>query len=134
MLSWKLGLKACALYRDGSKLGQPLSTKSDSKKTEQESEESSDSPFIDLGKLTVDELLDELQKRMQSSPDTKLNRQPSRIVERKSPPAKRRGYTLTAKFSGHSPFLRTVYYCDERTCVIFYYSVNEGSPSRFSML
>ncbi|MCC7379866.1 MAG: vitamin B12-dependent ribonucleotide reductase, partial [Chitinophagaceae bacterium] len=28
-LSWELGLKACALYRDGSKLSQPLSNKSD---------------------------------------------------------------------------------------------------------
>src|ERR1043165_4272318 len=33
MLSWKLGLKACALYRDGSKLSQPLSNKSDKKKS-----------------------------------------------------------------------------------------------------
>jgi ribonucleoside-diphosphate reductase alpha chain len=32
LLSWKLGLKANALYRDGCKLSQPLSTKSDSKK------------------------------------------------------------------------------------------------------
>src|SRR5688572_3999160 len=31
-LSWEIGLKACALYRDGSKLSQPLSTKSDKKK------------------------------------------------------------------------------------------------------
>ena len=31
-LSWELGLKACALYRDGSKLSQPLSNKSDKKK------------------------------------------------------------------------------------------------------
>src|SRR5438046_7144198 len=31
MLSWQLGLKACALYRDGSKLSQPLSNKSDKK-------------------------------------------------------------------------------------------------------
>ena len=31
--SWKLGLKAMALYRDGSKLSQPLSAKSDKKKT-----------------------------------------------------------------------------------------------------
>jgi ribonucleoside-diphosphate reductase alpha chain len=30
-LSWKLGIKACALYRDGSKLSQPLSNKSDKK-------------------------------------------------------------------------------------------------------
>jgi ribonucleoside-diphosphate reductase alpha chain len=33
-LSWQLGLKACALYRDGSKLSQPLSNKSDKKKKE----------------------------------------------------------------------------------------------------
>src|SRR6188768_1896550 len=32
LLSWKLGLKANALYRDGSKLSQPLSNKSDKKK------------------------------------------------------------------------------------------------------
>src|SRR4029077_8047041 len=32
LLSWELGLKACALYRDGSKLSQPLSNKSDKKK------------------------------------------------------------------------------------------------------
>ena len=35
MLSWELSLKACALYRDGSKLSQPLSNKSDKKKKEQ---------------------------------------------------------------------------------------------------
>src|SRR3982751_5537907 len=35
LLSWQLGLKACALYRDGSKLSQPLSNKSDRKKKEE---------------------------------------------------------------------------------------------------
>ncbi len=34
--SWKLGLKAMALYRDGSKLSQPLSAKSDKKKDKTE--------------------------------------------------------------------------------------------------
>ncbi len=34
LLSWKLGIKANALYRDGSKLSQALSNKSDSKKDE----------------------------------------------------------------------------------------------------
>ncbi|HVZ24719.1 MAG TPA: vitamin B12-dependent ribonucleotide reductase, partial [Sediminibacterium sp.] len=36
MLSWQLGLKANALYRDGSKLSQPLSNKSDKKKKSEE--------------------------------------------------------------------------------------------------
>ncbi len=35
-LSWELGLKANALYRDGSKLSQPLSTKSDTEATEED--------------------------------------------------------------------------------------------------
>ena len=38
LLSWKLGLKANALYRDGSKLSQPLSNKSDSKKEKTETQ------------------------------------------------------------------------------------------------
>jgi len=35
MLGWKLGLKAVALYRDGCKLSQPLSTSSDSEKDDE---------------------------------------------------------------------------------------------------
>lgn len=38
LLSWKLGLKANALYRDGSKLSQPLSNKSDAKEEKKEKE------------------------------------------------------------------------------------------------
>ncbi|MEY3436647.1 MAG: hypothetical protein RL335_1103, partial [Bacteroidota bacterium] len=67
LLSWRLGLKACALYRDGSKLSQPLSNKSDKKKKDDSTDAentASDSQFIDVGKLTVEELLDELHKRM----------------------------------------------------------------------
>src|SRR4030095_10842724 len=79
MLSWQLGLKACALYRDGSKLSQPLSNKSDKKKKEDTSDQNSEdvnptpkpiagiqpleSHIVDLGKLTIDELLEEVQKR-----------------------------------------------------------------------
>jgi ribonucleoside-diphosphate reductase alpha chain len=37
-MSWEIGLKACALYRDGSKLSQPLSNKSDKKKKSEEGE------------------------------------------------------------------------------------------------
>ena len=36
MDSWKLGLKAVAIYRDGSKVGQPLSDKKDQKKDKEE--------------------------------------------------------------------------------------------------
>src|SRR5687768_2364141 len=88
LMSWQLGLKACALYRDGSKLSQPLSNKSDKKKKVEEETadkapvaEQSESMIVDLSKLTITELLGEVQKRVQASPDTKLKRELARIVE-----------------------------------------------------
>src|SRR5689334_9756187 len=108
MLSWTLGLKATALYRDGSKLSQPLSNKSDKKKKTEETKEAiqeqevivPESNIVDLGKLTVEDLLDEMHKRMQASNDTNLKRELSKIVERKKLPAKRRGFTQKAKVGG----------------------------------
>jgi len=138
MLSWELGLKACALYRDGSKLSQPLSNKSDSKKTKEKEEGkeeavAQESPLIDMGKLTVDELLEELHKRMQESTDTKLKRQLSRIVERKTLPAKRRGFTQKAKINGQALFLRTGEYGDGTLGEIFIDLAKEGSTLRSLM-
>ena len=136
MLSWQLGLKACALYRDGSKLSQPLSNKSDKKKDEakEESVEAiTESPIVDLGKLTIDELLGEVTKRVQSSPDTQLKRQLARIVERRSLPAKRRGFTQKAKINGQALFVRTGEYADGTLGEIFIDMAKEGATMR-SML
>lgn len=142
MMSWQLGLKACALYRDGSKLSQPLSNKSDKKK-KAEDETSGDkaqamelpkeSNIVDLGKLTITELLDEVQKRVQASPDTKLKRELARIVERRTLPAKRRGYTQKAKINGQAIFLRTGEYNDGTVGEIFIDMAKEGATMR-SML
>lgn len=143
MLSWKLGLKANALYRDGSKLSQPLSNKSDKKKKADETkteeaelstaETQPESNIVDLGKLTVEELLDEVQKRMQESSDTSLKRQLSKIVERKSLPAKRRGFTQKAKVGGQVIFLRTGEYNDGTLGEIFIDLAKEGSTLRSLM-
>jgi ribonucleoside-diphosphate reductase alpha chain len=142
MLSWKLGLKANALYRDGSKLSQPLSNKSEKKKkttetkdelTKKEQETNTaelESNIVDLSKLTVEELLEEVQKRMHASPDTKLKRELSRIVERKSLPAKRRGFTQKAKINGQVLFLRTGEYSDGTLGEIFIDLAKEGSTLR----
>ena len=74
-LSWRLGLKACALYRDGSKLSQPLSNKSDKKKKAEESEEDQhETALVNMGQLTIDDLLEEVNKRVQNSADTSLKR------------------------------------------------------------
>ncbi|UAY51779.1 vitamin B12-dependent ribonucleotide reductase [Ferruginibacter albus] len=143
-LSWELGLKANALYRDGSKLSQPLSNKSDKKKktetsdnaqtiNEVEQSEASQPTIVDMSKLTIDELLDEVSKRMQSSPDTTLKGKLAKIVERKTLPAKRRGFTQKAKINGQALFLRTGEYSDGTVGEIFIDMAKEGATMR-SML
>ncbi|HEY6064313.1 MAG TPA: vitamin B12-dependent ribonucleotide reductase, partial [Chitinophagaceae bacterium] len=148
LLSWELGLKACALYRDGSKLSQPLSNKSDKKKKteitvagEEQPVTSIQSPdpmaigsnIVDLGQLTVEELLEEVQKRVQASPDTKLKRKLASIVERRALPAKRRGFTQKAKINGQAIFLRTGEYGDGTLGEIFIDMAKEGATMRSMM-
>ncbi|MDB5196321.1 MAG: vitamin B12-dependent ribonucleotide reductase [Flaviaesturariibacter sp.] len=148
LLSWQLGLKACALYRDGSKLSQPLSNKSDKKKKDDstqvtdDSKESAvnnqlstanDSAIVDMAKLTIDELLEEVTKRVQASPDTNLKRRLASIVEHRSLPAKRRGFTQKAKINGQTVFLRTGEYGDGTLGEIFIDMAKEGATMR-SML
>lgn len=139
-LSWELGLKACALYRDGSKLSQPLSNKSDKKKKEKAEEEEviaqeaqTESNIVDLSKLTIEELLEEINHRVQNSKDTSLKRQLAMIVERRALPAKRRGYTQKAKINGQTLFLRTGEYSDGTLGEIFIDMAKEGATMR-SML
>lgn len=141
-LSWQLGIKACALYRDGSKLSQPLSNKSDKKKKEPKDgveektsveNEIEDSQIVDLGKLTVEDLLEEVNKRVQESPDTQLKRALSRIVERKQLPAKRKGFTYKAKVGGQPLFVRTGEYNDGTLGEIFLDMAKEGATMRSLM-
>jgi ribonucleoside-diphosphate reductase alpha chain len=130
-LSWQLGLKACALYRDGSKLSQPLSNKSDKKEKKESKEDVAEtSQIVDMGKLTVSELLEEVNRRVQDSPDTQLKRELSRIVERKQLPAKRRGYTIKGKVGGQAIFLRTGEYSDGTLGEIFIDMAKEGATMR----
>ena len=147
LLSWQLGLKANALYRDGSKLSQPLSNKSDTKKKSEEGsqkleaeqqttdngQQTTESNIVDLGKLTVEELLEEVQKRVQASPDTKLKRKLASIVERRALPAKRRGFTQKAKINGQAIFLRTGEYGDGTLGEIFIDMAKEGATMRSMM-
>lgn len=143
-MSWELGLKANALYRDGSKLSQPLSNKSDDKKKDKEKAEDEnkvdepsvadyESNIVDLGKLTIEELLEEVTKRMQASPDTQLKRKLAQIVERRTLPAKRRGFTQKAKINGSAIFLRTGEYTDGTLGEIFIDLAKEGSTLRSLM-
>jgi ribonucleoside-diphosphate reductase alpha chain len=115
LLSWKLGLKANALYRDGSKLSQPLSA------------------------LTFDEDdLDEVKEEVQASPAAASNVIAERIVERlvserKKLPTRRKGYTQKAVIGGHKVYLRTGEYDDGGVGEIFIDMHKEGAAFRSLM-
>jgi ribonucleoside-diphosphate reductase alpha chain len=70
---------------------------------------------------------------MTTSTDTVLKRQLSRIVERKSLPAKRRGFTQKARIGGQVLFLRTGEYNDGTVGELFIDLAKEGSTLRSLM-
>lgn len=120
-LSWELGLKANALYRDGSKLSQPLSTKSDKKETDGEEV---------MHQWTAEEVLEAAKSIISTSKDTIFKRQLSRVVERKKLPAKRSGFTQKAKVGGQTLFVRTGEYDDGTLGEIFIDMHKEGAAFR----
>ncbi len=121
MMSWKLGLKANALYRDGSKLSQPLSTKSDKK-------EGTDIPEGHV--WTEEEVLEAARTLIAQSTDTIFKRQLSRVVERKKLPGKRSGFTQKSKIGGQTIFVRTGEYEDHTLGEIFIDMHKEGASFR----
>ena len=115
--SWELGLKAIALYRDGCKLSQPLTTASKSFETKPH-------------ELTENEVLDAAKKLIQLSTDTTFKRQLSSIVHRKRLPDRRGGFTQKAKVGGHTIFVRTGEYGDGTLGEIFIDMHKEGASFR----
>ncbi|UWU15512.1 vitamin B12-dependent ribonucleotide reductase [Rhizobium sullae] len=117
MLSWKLGLKANALYRDGSKLSQPLN----SSLIEDEGDEDS-----------LEELLAQPAAAQAVTVTEKII---ERVIEKvvrsqEKLPGRRKGYTQKAKIGGHTIFLRTGEYDDGRLGEIFLDMNKEGSALR----
>jgi ribonucleoside-diphosphate reductase alpha chain len=114
-LSWQLGLKANALYRDGSKLSQPLNA-------------------LVLG--------DDLAELVEEAPQTERTvRVTERIVERiitrprerSRLPQRRRGYTQKAIVGGHKVYLRTGEFEDGALGEIFIDMHKEGAAFRSLM-
>jgi ribonucleoside-diphosphate reductase alpha chain len=111
MLSWKNALKAVALYRDGSKLSQPLSA------------------FAPGTDVLADTIL-KVERGLDmpaSAPDRKKTT--VRGV-RKHLPDRRMGYTQKAKIGGHSIFIRTGEYGDGNLGEIFLDMHKEGAAFR----
>ena len=108
MLSWKLMLKANALYRDGSKLSQPLNTISD---PEAEA-------LVEIG--------DEEDFNEQIGP-REVQEKIVFKAQRRKLPAKRHGFVREAVVGGHKVFLRTGEYDDNKLGEIFIDMYKEGA-------
>ncbi|GAB3915421.1 vitamin B12-dependent ribonucleotide reductase [Mucilaginibacter boryungensis] len=137
-LSWALGLKANALYRDGCKLSQPLSTKSDVKeeaddKLETVEEVLGEAANVKLSDLTPEQVIEAAIAIMEKSKDTNFMRELSRVVQKKSLPAKRRGFTQKASIDGQTVFVRTGEYEDGTLGEIFVDMHKEGATFRSLM-
>ncbi|MFZ1729149.1 MAG: vitamin B12-dependent ribonucleotide reductase [Bacteroidota bacterium] len=107
-LSWQLMLKANAIYRDGSKLSQPLNTISDPEAA------------------ALAEMGDEYDFNEHIGPKEVQEKIVNRI-ERRKLPAKRHGFVREAVVGGHKVFLRTGEYEDGGLGEIFIDMYKEGA-------
>lgn len=120
MLSWKLALKANALYRDGSKLSQPLNSQliSDDEDEDDAVEALYEKPMAARATQVSEKIVEKLVERI--------------IVmrEREKMPDRRKGYTQKAVVGGHKVYLRTGEYDDGRLGEIFIDMHKEGAALR----
>jgi ribonucleoside-diphosphate reductase alpha chain len=108
MMSWKAGLKANAIYRDGSKLSQPLnSALVDDQDVEEET-------IVEV-KQDVVKVVEKLVRKRERMPD------------------KRVGYTQKSIVGGHKVYLRTGEYKDGRLGELFIDMHKEGAAFRSMM-
>src|SRR5271169_1640914 len=119
LLSWKLGLKANALYRDGSKLSQPLQSQLIADEDEEEEIEAFlDKPATGRASALAERVVEKVVERIVVMRD------------RERMPDRRKGYTQKAVVGGHKVYLRTGEYDDGRLGEIFIDMHKEGAALR----
>ncbi|MDR1857933.1 MAG: vitamin B12-dependent ribonucleotide reductase [Treponema sp.] len=111
MLSWKNALKAVALYRDGSKLSQPLSS-------------------LAPGTDSLADTILMVERGLDLPPAPFSDRRAAVRGLRKPLPSRRMGYTQKAKIGGHSIYIRTGEYDDGSLGEIFLDMHREGAAFR----
>ncbi len=121
MMSWKLGVKANALYRDGSKLSQPLS----SQLIDDNDDDGEDHVEALVAKT--------MPTRVETIVEKIIERVVERAVGRDKLPGRRKGYTQKAVVGGHKVYLRTGEYEDGKLGEIFIDMHKEGAALRAMM-
>jgi ribonucleoside-diphosphate reductase alpha chain len=127
---WRLGLKAVALYRDGCKASQPLSTGGEKKKADKTGDAAGDTlaPEPLLAPMPQStEANAQPQLALNIAPHTRLYGQRARL------PKKRHGFTQEARVGGHKIFLRTGEYEGGQLGEIFIDMHKEGAAFRSLM-
>jgi ribonucleoside-diphosphate reductase alpha chain len=120
-LSWSLGVKANALYRDGSKLSQPLSAALIEDDEDDLEEVLAAAPAAERAIVLSEKIVEKvIIKEIE-----RANRQ--RLPER------RKGYTQKAIVGGHKVYLRTGEYADGSLGEIFIDMHKEGAAFRAMM-
>ena len=119
-LSWSLGVKANALYRDGSKLSQPLAAA-----LIEDDEEAAD--ILENGNITakVQVIAEKIIEKVIVKEIIKSHREKM--------PQRRKGYTQKANVGGHKVYLRTGEYEDGNLGEIFIDMHKEGAGFRAMM-
>jgi ribonucleoside-diphosphate reductase alpha chain len=120
LLSWKLALKANALYRDGSKLSQPLNSQliSDDDDEDDALDTFLDKPAAARASGLAEKVVEKIVERV------------TVLREREKMPDRRKGYTQKAVVGGHKVYLRTGEYDDGRLGEIFIDMHKEGAALR----
>jgi ribonucleoside-diphosphate reductase alpha chain len=120
LLSWKLALKANALYRDGSKLSQPLNAQliADEDDEDDVVEAFLDRPAAARATGLAEKIVEKIVERV------------TVLRERERMPDRRKGYTQKAVVGGHKVYLRTGEYDDGRLGEIFIDMHKEGAALR----
>ncbi len=121
LMSWRLGLKANALYRDGSKLSQPLNSQLIADEEDETPEQVVAAPLparaAGLAERMVERVIHSVERER----------------EREKMPGRRTGYTQKATVGGHKVYLRTGEYPDGRLGEIFVDMHKEGAAFRSLM-
>ncbi|MBI2715796.1 MAG: vitamin B12-dependent ribonucleotide reductase [Rhizobiales bacterium] len=120
LLSWKLALKANALYRDGSKLSQPLNAQliADEDDEDDTVEAFIERPAAARAAGLAEKVVEKIVERI------------TVLRERERLPTRRKGYTQKAVVGGHKVYLRTGEYDDGRLGEIFVDMHKEGAALR----
>jgi len=141
MLSWKLGLKANALYRDGSKLSQPLSSaliEEEADEVEELAESVNEAATAEKAVLLAQATAPAVAERVV---EKVVERVVEKVVEvpvagdgeRRRLPARRKGYIQKAIVGGHKVYLHTGEFEDGKLGEIFIDMHKEGAAFRSLM-